>query len=142
MTSSKPPIWFWIISVIALIWNGMGVMNYIQQAYRTEAFQAQVTPEQLAILDARPAWATAVFAIAVFTGLLGSLLLLLRKKFASPLLLISFVCAVATQVWWFTTDGPSLSGDVSGMAIPIFVMIFAALLVWLAKKGTSKGWLS
>lgn len=32
-TRTKPPIWFWIISVIALIWNLMGVMAYLGQAY-------------------------------------------------------------------------------------------------------------
>lgn len=29
---SKPTISFWIISVIALVWNLMGVSQYIQQA--------------------------------------------------------------------------------------------------------------
>ncbi|WP_353777585.1 hypothetical protein [Winogradskyella sp. 3972H.M.0a.05] len=141
-TSTKPPIWFWIISVIGLIWNGMGVMNYLQQAYRTEGFLEQVTPEQLAILDARPAWATALFAIAVFTGVLGCILLIFRKKFASPLLMISLLGAIITQIWWFTTDGPSISEESGGTIIPILVIVFALLLVWMARKGVSKSWLT
>lgn len=140
-TNAKPPVWFWIVSVIALLWNGMGVNNYLQQAYQTEAFTSQLTPELSAILDTRPAWATAFFAIAVFSGLLGSLLLLLRKKLASPLLLISFVSAMITQIWWFTTDGPSIADQVSGMIIPVIVILFALFLVWMARKGTANGWL-
>ncbi|MDJ0646234.1 MAG: hypothetical protein QNJ57_09670 [Flavobacteriaceae bacterium] len=140
-TTTKPPVWFWIVSVVALLWNGMGVNNYIQQAYRTEGFIAQVTPEQLAIIETRPAWATAAFAIAVFSGLLGSLLLLLRKRFASPLLIISFITALLTQIWWFMTDGPSLSDQASGAIIPIVVVLFALLLVWMARKGVTKTWL-
>ncbi|MDT0558691.1 hypothetical protein RM697_08535 [Ichthyenterobacterium sp. W332] len=140
MSTSKPPIWYWILSIIALLWNALGVMNYIQQAYRTEGFLEQVTTEQLAILDSRPAWATAVFAIAVFTGLLGSLLLLLRKKVATPILIISFVCAVATQIWWFTTDGPSTGGQITGIFIPVLVIVFAALLVWMSRKATANSW--
>ncbi len=140
-TTTKPPVWFWIVSVVALLWNGMGVNNYIQQAYRTEGFIAQVTPEQLAIIETRPAWATAAFAIAVFSGLLGSLLLLLRKRFASPLLIISFITALLTQIWWFMTDGPSISDQASGAIIPIVVVLFALLLVWMARKGVTKTWL-
>lgn len=140
-TTTKPPIWFWIISVIALLWNGMGVNNYLQQAYRTESFTSQVTPELLAIIDARPSWATGFFAIAVFSGVLGSLLLLLRKKLASPLLMISFLTALVTQIWWFTTGGPSLADQASGMIIPVIVVLFALLLVWMARKGVSNGWL-
>jgi len=81
-TISKPPLWFWIVSVVALIWNGMGVNQYIQQAYKTEGFMAMYNEEQLALIDNTPSWAIAAFAIAVFGGLIGSLALLLKKKWA------------------------------------------------------------
>ena len=53
---SKPTISFWIISVIALVWNLMGVSQYIQQAYNTDSFRAMYTAEQLEMMDATPAW--------------------------------------------------------------------------------------
>ena len=90
-SNTKPPIWFWIVSVIALIWNAMGVMQYLAQAYMTEDFKSQYTAEQLEMISNVPAWATAAFAIAVFSGLLGSILLLLKKKFASKLFLLSLL---------------------------------------------------
>ncbi len=82
MTTTKPPVWFWIISILALIWNSMGVNQYLQQAYNTEAFKSMVSTEELEMISQLPTWYTAVFAIAVFAGALGCILLLLRKKLA------------------------------------------------------------
>ncbi|WP_250436193.1 hypothetical protein [Hanstruepera flava] len=140
--SNKPAIWFWIVSIIALLWNLMGVNAYIQQAYRTEAVMSQMTPEQIALLDARPAWVTALFAIAVFAGALGCLLLLLKKKLATPVLILSFLAATIQQIWWFTSEGPALMDQFSGTIMPIMIIIFCVFLIWFSKKSASKGWLS
>ena len=45
-STQKPPIWFWIVAIIGLIWNGMGVNHYLQQAYNTESFRNMYTQEQ------------------------------------------------------------------------------------------------
>ena len=39
-STNKPPVWFWIVSAVALIWNGIGVNMYLQQAYDTESYRA------------------------------------------------------------------------------------------------------
>ena len=135
-SQSKPSIWFWIISVLALIWNGMGVNAYLQQAYNTEDFRMMNTPEQLEIISNLPAWITAAFAMAVFAGLLGCIALLLRKKWAINLLLLSLI-AVIVQMGYFFVKGYS---DNIGMTIAIIVI--AIFLVWFSKRVNSKGWLS
>ena len=67
---AKPPVWFWIVSVITLLWNGWGVNMYLQQAYNTESYRAMYPdPEMLELANNTPAWATAAYAIAVFAGL-------------------------------------------------------------------------
>lgn len=141
-TTVKPPILFWIIAIIGLLWNIMGVMNYLQQAYSSESFKAQVTTEQLAVLESRPTWATAVFAIAVFSGVIGCLLLLFRKKMAVSLLTISFLGALATQIWWFTTTGPSISDQFSGTIMPIIIVGFCLFLMWYSKSASKKNWIN
>ena len=142
MTTSKPPIWFWIISVIALIWNSMGVHGYISQAYNTSAYTDAYTSEQLEVMSNLPAWYTALFAIAVFFGALGSLFLLLRKKWAKPLLLVSFVTATIQMVYFlFIADLNGVDFSLNKI-MGYIVIVFAALLVWLSRKGTAKGWLS
>jgi len=71
MTNSmkKPPIWFWVVSVIALLWNGMGVMAYLADAYMTDEMISKMDERQQALqaLDVA-SWATACYALAVFCG--------------------------------------------------------------------------
>ena len=81
---------FWAIGAVTLIWNVMGVINFFMQM-NADAL-ASFPESHRAIIEGRPAWATGAFAIAVFGGALGCLLLLLRKSAAYLL----FVYRVAT----------------------------------------------
>lgn len=140
--SSKPPIWFWVVSVIALLWNIMGVNAYLQQAYKSEAFRANFNEQQLAILDATPAWATAAFAIAVFAGALGCIALLLRKKWAKPLFLISFIAVLVQFSHELFMTNASDYYDSFAWIMTISIPIIAALLVKLSKTSIAKNWIS
>ena len=136
LSTNKPPVWFWIVSVLALIWNGLGVMAYLAQAFMTDEMMAtlsEVQQEQYANL---PAWYTAAFATAVFLGALGCLALLLRKKWAYILLLISFVAVLVQHAYIFMKLNPV------DVIMPILVIVVSAFLVWFSKNAISKGWIS
>ncbi|WP_426430374.1 hypothetical protein ACPX19_12655 [Winogradskyella sp. HB-48] len=143
MTNSinKPPIWFWIVSVIAFIWNGLGVHGYISQAYQLSAYTDAYTKEQLEVMSTLPSWYTALFAIAVFAGALGCLFLLLRKKIAKLLLILSFIAATIQMIYFlFIAD---LKGvDFSANEIMAYmIIVFALFLVWFANHATKNEWL-
>ncbi|WP_431157766.1 hypothetical protein [Winogradskyella poriferorum] len=133
--SQKPPVWFWIIGVLALVWNAMGVNAYLQQAYNTESYREMYTPEQLDIAANMPAWVTGAFAVAVFSGALASLLLLLKKKLAKPLFLLSLL-AVLTQMGYTI-----IKGYTDSMVMAIIVIAAAVLLYLFAKHATKKSWI-
>jgi len=136
VTTNKPPIWFWIISAIGLVWNAMGVKHYLQQAYNTESYREMYTPEKLEIASNMPAWLTATFAIAVFAGTLGCIALLLRKKIANSLLLLSLI-AVVIQMGYLISEGHA-----DDMIMTIMIIVFAILLVLFARHTKSKNWIS
>lgn len=135
-SSNKPPIWFWIVSVIALVWNGMGVNAYLQQAYNTESYQAMYTEEQLEIASNMPSWVTAAFAIAVFAGALAAIGLLLRKSWSVKLWLLSLL-AVIIQMGYIL-----INGYASSIGMTIMIIIFALIFVWFSRKSEANGWLS
>lgn len=141
--TNKPGVVYWIVGVVALLWNLLGVNAYLQQAYQTEGFLAAYNEEQLALLDSTPAWITALFALSVFSGAIGSLLLLLRKKLAVPLLFLSFVTAFIQMCYsFFATNSAELFGTMQGIVMPIFIIVFSAFLVWYSKDARAKGILS
>ena len=79
----KPSTRYWLVAVLSFLWYAVGVFNYLAQAYMTDETLVSLPDEVQLYYTNLPAWVTAAFALAVFSGLLGSVGLLLRKKWAS-----------------------------------------------------------
>jgi len=136
-SKNKPNALFWIIAVIALIWNGMGVMAYLTRAFITDEMIATLPKEQQAeFLVVLPSWVTAAFAIAVFSGFLGTICLLLKKKFAATLFLLSAVAAITQHIYLF------MNVEISSLVMPIMIILECIFLVWYSKDAAKKGWIS
>ncbi len=128
---------FWLIGGVALIWNVGGSANYLMQM-NPEMIDMYRASEQ-AIISGRPAWATAGFAIGVFVGAIGSLLLLLKRSVAWHAFLVSFAGVAVTVVHTLGVDF-----EFSAAEIVLFVampLIFAAFLAGYARYARNKGWL-
>lgn len=136
-STNKPNALFWVIGVIALIWNLMGVAAYLFQAFITDEMIAELPKEQQAeFLVEHPSWYTALFALAVFGGALGCILLLIRKKMAFQLFVLSGVCAIVQQVYLF------MNVDLSSIVMPVMIIVVCLFLAWYAKDVAKKGILS
>ena len=89
-----------------------------------------------------PSWVTAAFAIAVWFGLLGSILLLLRKAMAHPILVISLVGIVVQQFWiFFISDSLEVYGAEQSI-MPIVVLLFAIYLIIFTRKAKASNWIN
>jgi hypothetical protein len=132
---------FWAIGAITLLWNVMGIMNLLWQM-NSENLAAM--PElHRAIAESRPSWATAAFALAVFGGAVGCLLLLLRKSAASSVLIASFVGMIVHTFSYFGITNSAVSfGPSDIILIVVMPVAVAAFLIWYAKLAASKGWIS
>jgi hypothetical protein len=140
-TINKPKPTFWIIGIAALIWNLMGVSAYLGQAYMTnEALKILPKAEQIYYTNI-PAWVTAAFAFAVFGGTIGCILLLIKKKFAIQLFLLSLLGVLTQFVYnFFIQDYMEVS--ISNSIMPIIVIGVAAFLLWYSKKSKDDGIIS
>lgn len=132
---------FWVIGAVALIWNVMGVINLFMQM---NAGALAAMPEaQRAIIEGRPAWATGAFAIAVFGGALGCLLLLLRKSAAYYLFIASLLGMIVHMIPYLGMAGSTI--DFGPFEISMYILMplaVAAFLIWYSKQAESKGWIS
>ena len=138
----KPSNLFWVISSIALVWNLMGVFNYLDQAFMTDKILETLPKEQQILYQDISAWVTAAFAIAVFSGTLGSLLLLLKKKIATTFFIISFLGIVGQMSYGLLIDQNSDSYGPMGIAMPIIIIAFGGYLIWYSRKANEHRWLS
>lgn len=139
---NKPTTSFWVIGVLSLIWNAFGVMAYLGQKLMTEEMKTMIPKDQLAIIENTPAWATAAFAIAVWFGFIGSIFLLLRKKMAKTLFIISFIGVFAQLIYnLFLTNAVEINGSLS-LIQPLVTIGISLFLIWHAKKCIQDGMLS
>ena len=86
-----PPSWLKVVAVVALLWNLLGCFAFFADLRLSPEDLAKLAEAQQALYAGRPAWAVAATAVAVFGGVLGSLGLLLRKKWSFVVLLLSLI---------------------------------------------------
>jgi len=141
-TGKKVPMWFWIVAVLALLWNALGVMAYLMQVMMTPETLALMPDAERALYENVPPWVTGAFAIAVFGGTLGSLALLLKKAIAYVLLLLSFIAILAQMTYnVFMSKALEVYGP-GGLAMPIMTLGIGLSLIFIAKSAKTRGWIS
>lgn len=138
----KPPIWFWIVSAVAFVWNALGVDAYLSEAYMSIEDLGKMSQAERLLFESQPAWVTAAFAIAVWGGALGCLALLLRKKWAMPILLVSLIGILAqmTHAFFMSNTFEVVGNDKMGMTV--MIIIVGVALVLFARMSKNKGWIS
>ncbi|MEZ4804982.1 MAG: hypothetical protein R2852_05735 [Bacteroidia bacterium] len=137
----KIPAWFWVVSVVALLWNLMGVGSFISQMTISEEALNALPSDQQAMYTDYPMWANAVFAIAVFGGTIGSILLIMKKKLSRTLFIISLIAIVIQMSYYLIAMKPMDVYGPGAIAMPISIIVFGVFLVWLAGLAIKKGWL-
>ncbi len=139
--SNKPNAVFWVIGIIALLWNIIGVVMYLGQAYMNDEALALLPQAEQDFYNNMPAWVTAAFAIAVFTGLFGCIALLLRKKIAVLLFTLSIIAVLTQQIYnFFIQDFVELGG--LRMIGPLLIVVISFFLMFYSKAQKAKGVLS
>lgn len=141
--SVKVPASHWIITGAALLWNLMGLALYVMGVSATpEQMAAQYSPEQIALLEAVPAWATSANAIAVNAGVIACILLLLRKSIALWLFVVSIAGLVVQDLNAFVLqDTLSVFGMVP-LYIQVTVLVVAIVMVIYSRRATAGGLLN
>ncbi|MDO5505377.1 MAG: hypothetical protein Q4F49_03670 [Pseudoxanthomonas suwonensis] len=137
--TGKVPTSLWGVGVFGLIWNLIGVGFFIMQVGMGEQALAAMPLEQRAVYEATPAWIYVFYGIATIGGALGALGLLLRRRWAAPVLLIALV-ALAFQVVSGLLVTPMLeTGGVTSLAFPVVLLVIATLLWGFARRMAARG---
>ena len=138
-TTVRAPWHLWLVGVLALLWNAGGAFDYLMTETRNEGYMSRFTPEQLEYFYGFPAWVVAFWAIAVWGGVLGAILLLLRKRLAVGTFLVSFLAMVVTMIRnYLLTEGLEVTGA-SGLVFTAVIFVVALFLYLYARAMRSKG---
>jgi glucan phosphoethanolaminetransferase (alkaline phosphatase superfamily) len=125
---TKAPWHLWLIGVFAALFNAIGVFDFVMSHTQGDKYLAStgMTPEQVAHYAQMPGWMTVVWAIGVFGAFGASVLLLMRKRLALTVFVVSLV---AFLVSLFYTYVLTQSGAVMGTQMAVTSAVIALLLM-------------
>ena len=136
----KAPWHLWVVGIVGLLWSAMGAVDYVMTMTRNEEYMAAFTPGQLEFFYGFPVWVDASWAIAVWGGVLGTILLLLRMGLAVWVLLASFLAMVVTAFHnYVLSNGLEVVGDTFSLVFTAIIFLVGLGLYLYAKAMQSKG---
>ena len=138
----KPGSLFWVISGLALVWNLIGVINYLGQVLITDEILKSLPKEQQLMYQDVPSWVTAAFAVAVFSGTVGAIFLLLKKRVSSIFFILSFVGIIIQMTYGLLISKNTNSYGPLGLVMPLMIIAIGGYLIWYSKKAAKHRWIS
>ena len=140
-TDTKTPWHLWTVGVISLLWNSFGAFDYTMTNMQGEAYLKanEYSAEQIAYFTSFPVWAVALWAVGVWGAVLGSILLLLRKKQAVPIFTISMLALIFNSAYLYGfANGIEMMGT-GGMVFAFVLFLIALFLVVYSRKMRDAG---
>lgn len=142
-TTTKPNTAFWIIAVFALLWNLIGVYLWLYEYFlMTDEVRATLPQEQVEIMSSAPIWSMYVYGLAVITGLLASVFLLMRKKLAVAVFLLSLIAVLILQLYWIFAMGTIEKLGPQSLFMPLIVIALAIFEYFYSMGAARNGWLT
>lgn len=134
------PKWYLPVAIVALLWNLIGCAAHLHDVMLSPEDIAMMPADQQALYAARPGWSVAATAVAVWGGAVGCLGLILRRRWATPLLIASLAGVILQDLSLFAMSDkaaiPSAAYVMQGL-----VLLISIGLVILARKSAARGWL-
>jgi hypothetical protein len=143
VTESRTPVHLWIVGLLGVLWNGFGAYDYLMTRMRNTDYLASMMPTvdpqaTLAWVDAFPIWAQFGWGLGVWGGLAGSVLLLMRHRWAVPALALSLVGAVLGLGYQIAAAPPLPGAEGAMFDVMPWVIIAVALGLFLYARAARK----
>ena len=139
-TYSPQPVagWFIIGAIASVLFMALGCVGLVMHATTDPA---SLPLDQRALMLAEPQWVLTASSFGFVTGLIGSILLLLKRRAAERVLLASFAGMLVWLGGMFAT--PRFRDLLSTDQIAVLLVIVAVVwtIFWFAHHSRQRGWL-
>jgi uncharacterized membrane protein len=135
----KAPWHLWAVGTLSLLWNAMGGVDYTMTHLHNAAWLAAMTPEQIAWLNHFPVWATSCWAFGVWGAIAGSLLLLIRSRWAVSAFVVSLLGFIGSHIYQYASNAPAGLNTASGTIFAAVLAVVAVLLLLYARQMGRQG---
>lgn len=139
----RTPAHLWIVAIVATLWSAFGCYDYTMTRMRDTDYIAKAMPGvdpavALAWVDSMPFYAQIGWGLGVWFGLLGSLLLLLRSRWAVWSFGVSLVGAILSLGYQIALAPPLPGADSPVMKLMPYVIILICVALFLYARAMEK----
>jgi len=134
----KPPTSFWVVAIFAILWN---IIEIHFSSFEIDFLQKNSTAEEFENIQSIPFWYIVVFIVALFSEMLGSFMLFMRKKIATKFFALSLITLLFIEFYWLFIFDIKNTSIIFSLIIPIVVIGIATFLYFYSKRAAKKGWL-
>lgn len=131
--------WYLPAAIASLLFMGLGCIMYLMHVL---ADPATMPLDQRAAYEAEPIWVTAAFAAAVWIGLIGTILLVMRRRLAEAALLVSLVAVLVWLAGLVVVSGLRENMSANDLLVAIVVTALTWTIYWFARHSRQRGWLN
>lgn len=136
------PLWFRLVGLLFTLWGAAGVFAFYAHVATGPAQLAAMPDYDRAYFLALPGWFVWIYGLATWGGLLGGIALLLRRRFATILFVLSLIAVVVQFGWVFAaTDLIAAKGAATVVPFPLVILAIALVQVAVARRADARGWL-
>ena len=143
--SARAPAHLWIVGILSLLWNCFGAYDYTMTKTRGAQYIESTMPgvdgnAALAWINGMPMYAQIGWAMGVWLALLGSILLLIRSRWAVWSFGLSLVGAILSLGYQLTLAPPMPGAENSPMmkVMPAVILVIAVALFLYARAQEKK----
>ena len=141
--SARTPAHLWIVGILSLLWNCFGAYDYTMSHMRNMDYLGSMGMDAnrvLAYMDSMPIYAKFGWGLGVWAALLGSILLLMRSRYA----LYAFAASLVGMALSFGGQflGPPMPPEMSAGAMkymPMVIVLLGLIQAWYAWRETRSG---
>lgn len=144
--SARTPVHLWIVGILSLLWNCFGAYDYTMTKTQGAKYIATTMPgvdanAALAWINGMPMYAQVGWAVGVWLALLGSILLLIRSRWAVWSFGLSLVGAILSLGYQIALAPPMPGATASPMMkmMPVVILVIAVALFLYAWAMEKKG---
>jgi hypothetical protein len=146
LTARRTPTHLWVVGILSLLWNCFGGYDYFMTRTQGAQYIASTMPgvdanAALAWINSMPFYAQFGWGLGVWCALLGSVLLLMRSRWAVwsfGLSLAGAIVSIGYQVM-LAPPMPGATGSPLMKLMPAVIVIIAIALFLYARAMEKKG---
>lgn len=143
--ATRAPIHLWIVGIVATLWNAFGCYDYFMTRTQGAQYIKTMMPgidadAMMSYVNGFPIWASVGWGLGVWCGLAGSILLLMRSRWAETLLALSAIGAILGLGYQILhpADIPAMHEGFNAI-VPYVIIVIAVLLYAYARRMRAKG---